>query len=302
MTLMERNALIIKALLQMAQNFGGTMPETLLEKWIELLAPYAVQDILAAIDDVMLTYAFKTMPPIAEIIRRLPKSQTLSVEDTSALKAQQEFDLVWQAICQYGSRKEPQFCETTAAVVRSLGGWQAICETWKDSERVWKEKEFVRLWQMYEGKEFLLGAGAQGVSTGIALGAPAATAALESPVPAGVCPECRGTGWITAWREGKLTSSAFPCTCNREWNGKHFTREELAADGWFFTEPKRPKRPAYVPRKTERSRFPGLHKDFKERIALMEIAALEDAGQTRLASEKRAALQRLQESVSQAIA
>lgn len=258
MTLMERNALIIKALLQMAQNFGGSIPETLLEKWIELLNPYAVQDVLAAIDDVMLTYSFKTMPPIAEIIRRLPKSQTLSVEDMSTLKARQEFDAVWDAIRTYGSHREPVLQATTAAVVRSMGGWQIICETWKDEDRHWKEKEFVRLWQLYEGKEYLLGAGAQGVSTGLALGAPEATAALESPVPAGVCPECHGSGWITAWREGKLTSNAFPCICNHDCDGKRYTREELAAAGWFFTEPKRPQKRTGA---------------FRQRLARMKIAA-----------------------------
>ena len=302
MTQMERKALLCKVLLQLAQNFGGTMPETLLEKWIELLAPYAVQDILAAVDDVMLSYTYKTMPPIAEIVRRLPKAQVLSLEDQSALKAQQEFDLVWQAVCQYGSRNEPHFSDTTAAVLRSLGGWQTICETWKESDRHWKAQEFVRLWQTYEGKEYLLGTGAQGVSTGLALGAPAATAALESPVAAGVCPECHGSGWITAWREGKLTSSAFACTCNELWTGRRYTRQELAADGWVFTEPKRPKKQASTFRQRRTQAFPALRKDFQQRIAQMEIDALESAGQTRLASEKRAALQRQQEAVSQAIA
>ncbi len=286
----------------LAANYNKVFEPNLLGLWMRLLASYSVADVESAVIAIVETRPYPTMPTYADLRKYLPGTKALATEDVSALKAQQEFDLVWQAVCQHGSRNEPLFSDTTAAVLRSLGGWQAICQTWQENERHWKEKEFVRLWQLYEGKEYLLGAGAQGVSTGLALGAPEATAALESPVPAGVCPECHGTGWITAWREGKLTSSAFACTCNEYWTGKRYTRQELAADGWLFTEPKRPKKQPGTFRQRRTQAFPALRKDFQQRIAQMEIDALESAGQTRLASEKRAALQRQQEAVSQAIA
>ena len=286
----------------MAANYGKTFEPNLLRLWLRLLAPYSAATVETAVVTLIETRPYPTMPTYADLRRYLPGVKALAAEDVSGLKAQQEFDQLWELIRSHGSHHEPALQVTTAAVVRSLGGWQTICETWKESDRHWKAQEFVRLWQTYEGKEYLLGTGAQGVSTGLALGAPEATAALESPVPAGVCPECHGSGWIIAWREGKLTSTAFACTCNRECDGKRYTREELAAAGWLFTEPKRPKKQTSTFRQRRTQAFPALRKDFQQRIAQMEIDALESAGQTRLASEKRAALQRQQEAVSQAIA
>ena len=35
-------------------------------------------------------------------------------------------------------------------------------------------------------------------------------------------------------------STAFACICNEGWDGRHFTRAELADAGWVFTEPQRP--------------------------------------------------------------
>ena len=286
----------------MAANYNKTFEPNLLRLWLRLLAPYSAATVETAVVTLIETRPYPTMPTYADLRRYLPGVKALAAEDVSGLKAQQEFDQLWELIRSHGSHHEPALQVTTAAVVRSLGGWQTICETWKESDRHWKAQEFVRLWQTYEGKEYLLGTGAQGVSTGLALGAPAATAALESPVPVGVCPDCHGSGWITAWREGKLTSSAFACTCNELWTGRRYTREELAADGWVFTEPKRPKKQTSTFRQRRTQAFPALRKDFQQRITQMEIDALESAGQTRLASEKRAALQRQQEAVSQAIA
>ena len=230
----------LSALQAMADNFGRKFETDLLRFWMRLLGSYSADAVEAAALAIVETRPYPTMPTFAEFRRYLPGMKALTAEDADKVKARQEFDLVWQAICRHGSHREPQFGETTAAVIRSLGGWQAICETWQEADRVWKERDFCSLWQLYSGHESLLGQGAEGVERGLALGAPESVAALESPVPAGVCPECHGSGWITAWREGKLTSNAFPCVCNHDWDGKHFTRAELADAGWVFTEPQRP--------------------------------------------------------------
>ena len=277
----------LSSLQAMAANYGKTFEPNLLRLWMRLLAPYSAATVETAVVTLIETRPYPTMPTYADLRRYLPGVKALAAEDVSGLKAQQEFDQLWELIRSHGSHHEPALQVTTAAVVRSLGGWQTICETWKESDRHWKSQEFVRLWQTYEDREDMLGAGALGVDQRQALAAPKTPAPVR-PVPAGVCPECHGSGWITAWREGKLTSSAFACRCNEFWTGRRYTREELAADGWVFTEPKREKTMKVVPHKADRERFPGLRKDFRERVARMEIEALRQAGQTRLADEKEA--------------
>ena len=279
----------LAALQALAANYNKVFEPNLLRLWMRLLAQYGAADVETAVASLIEARPFSTMPTYADLRRYLPGVKALAAEDVSGLKAQQEFDQLWESIRRNGSHREPVLQATTAAVVRSLGGWQTICQTWREEDRHWKAQEFVRLWQTYEDREDMLGAGALGVDQRQALAAPK-TPALESPVPAGVCPECHGSGWITAWREGKLTSSAFACRCNEFWTGRRYTRQELAADGWVFTEPKREKAVKAVPHKADGARFPGLRKDFRERVARMEIEALRQAGQTRLADEKEAAL------------
>lgn len=246
MTPTERNTYIGKALVQMAQNFGSSMSELLLEKWIELLAPYSVEEVLSAVDSLIESYTYKTLPPFAELRRFLPGTErTLAREELSSLKARQEFDAVWDAIQAHGINEEPSFQPTTAAVLRSMGGWKIVCETWQDAERMWKERDFCALWRLYEGKEHVLGNGAKGVAEGIEgnrIPLPEQSAnALPAPshAPAGVCPDCEGAGYIIAYRSDRLTGNAFPCHCNKKAKGRLWTRAELSEYGWSFKAPVR---------------------------------------------------------------
>ena len=161
----QRQAIIGKAILQMVANFNSEMPDYLLEKWLQLLAPYPVQAVLAAIDDILLTYKFKTMPPLAEVVERIDGGQK-GREQTLAMKAEAEWDLLLDNIGRFGWMREPDMHPTTAHVLRAMGGWQAAC-SWEKSKLEWKHKDFVERWQQADGNLELMQGGALAIEARI---------------------------------------------------------------------------------------------------------------------------------------
>lgn len=161
----QRQAIIGKAILQMVANFNSEMPDYLLEKWLQLLAPYPVQAVLAAIDNILLTYKFKTMPPLAEIVERIDGGQK-GREQTLAMKAEAEWDLLLENIGRFGWMREPDMHPTTAHVLRAMGGWQTAC-SWENSSLEWKHKDFVQRWQQADGNVELMQGGALAIEAHI---------------------------------------------------------------------------------------------------------------------------------------
>ena len=250
----QRDAIIGKALLQLVANFSAEMPEYLFEKWLQLLAPYPLQAVLAAFDNILLTYKFKTLPPLAEIIERIEGSDK-SKQDMLKTMAEAEWGNLLEAIRTNGVRNEPLLSETTEYVLRTMGGWRTACG-WTEADLTWRHRDFIDLWTSSHGKTEVMRRGAKAVAqykTDAALPPgerpdalpesghrPQASAHAEATrtrlgaartvyqpdhidhdpdslddVFSGTCPECGGSGYIEAWRPGDGHKFAIPCVCNR---------------------------------------------------------------------------------------
>lgn len=152
------------ALQGLAANFGKNLDTNLLKLWLRLLEPYTVEAVNEAVQRVIENYDFKTLPPFAVLKKHLDGGRTQ--EQTLAMKAEAEWDLVMENVGRYGWQREPDWHPTTAHVLRSMGGWQAVCN-WQTSSLDWKHKDFVERWQQADGNLELMQGGALAIEAGI---------------------------------------------------------------------------------------------------------------------------------------
>ena len=152
------------ALQGMAANFGKNLDTNLLKLWLRLLEPYTVEAVNEAILRVIEHYDFKTLPPFAVLKKHLNGGRTS--EQTLAMKAEAEWDLLLENIGRFGWMREPDMHPTTAHVLRAMGGWQAAC-SWGNSSLEWKHKDFVERWQQADGNLELMQGGALAIEAHI---------------------------------------------------------------------------------------------------------------------------------------
>lgn len=153
----------VMALLAMAANFGKEMPECLLAIWLDLLQPYPEAMVNAAVRQVIQTYAYKTLPPFAILKRELDKlAGVIEPEKVLPMQAAAEWAKLIEAIARYGSYHKPSFHPTTELVLRTMGGWSAVC-LWEEAKLEWKRKEFIEAWQLAHGYIDLMEQGAEAI-------------------------------------------------------------------------------------------------------------------------------------------
>jgi len=167
----------MKALFVMAANFGKEMPESLLELWLSLLAPYSAEQVQAGVRQVIADYEFRAIPPFAVLRKAIDKACGLvPSEQVQNIQALAEWGKVLSAIRQYGRYRDPEFCTTTSYVVGLMGGWQVVC-SWTEEELHWRSREFQNHWKMAHGREEAMLHGANAIS---------AIAAAESQGPVAI--------------------------------------------------------------------------------------------------------------------
>lgn len=159
----------LKVLYGLAMNYGKELPEQLAELWLQLLAPYTAEQVAAAVARVVTEYEYKTLPPFAVLKKALDAGSGQGADAVEAM-AEAEWTALLKGIEERGSYGGPpkDMHPTTAHVLRSFGGWGAVCmwsTAWLDAKR----RDFVALWTQAHGK-----AGA------MALGADAVKAAIEA--------------------------------------------------------------------------------------------------------------------------
>ena len=153
------------ALQGLAANFGKNLDTNLLKLWLRLLEPYTVEAVNEAVLRVIENYDYKTLPPFAVLKKHLDGGRTQ--EQTLAMKAEAEWDLLLDNIGRFGWAREPDTMHpTTAHVLRAMGGWQAAC-SWETSSLEWKHKDFVERWQQADGNLELMQGGALAIEAHI---------------------------------------------------------------------------------------------------------------------------------------
>lgn len=156
----------VMALMALAANFGKEFPECLLPIWLELLKPYPANVISEGVQNVILSYEYKTIPPFAVLKRYLDKAVGAMDQDKMLeMQAEAEWGKLLDAIQSLGVYKgPPQMHPATEYALRNMGGWLSACCHWDMGKIEWRRKEFLEIWKMANGNEEIMALGANGVA------------------------------------------------------------------------------------------------------------------------------------------
>lgn len=145
---MSENDKKASCLVALAANYGKEFPASLFAVWLDLLQDYDSLQVSQAVKEVIRAYEYKTIPPFAVLQKELDKvCNALSLEAGLEALANDEWENLLQTISVYGRYREaPEFCPTTAFVLRQMGGYDRAMN-WRQSELDWKRKEFMASWQ-----------------------------------------------------------------------------------------------------------------------------------------------------------
>lgn len=190
------------ALTALAENYGQTFSDTLLILWLNLLDPYTPEEVEKAVRAVLESYEYRVLPPFAVLKRALDGLRGVS-HQALEVQALAEWAALQAAVGKVGSYGRPELHPTTAAVVRLMGGWAAVC-AWESRYVDLRRKDFVQLWKEAHGREEALGLGSGAVAALLAAGpdsagrGPRALAAAfarpPSPDPSPPAPLTRSSG------------------------------------------------------------------------------------------------------------
>lgn len=262
-TYAEELAAKLAALDALAANFGQVLDKSLTAMWLELLNDYTGLEVKQACLQVIQTYPYHHLPPFAVLKKELDKLRGVeSAEDLRKRKALAEWVLVWEETGNYNpyDGRRQTFCPTTEYVIRALGGWDTICSTWLESDRTWRQKEFVEAWVIADGKTELMEQGALALEAHrqAALAGQLAPGAEQLSIdadqtpqtdhePAENCPDCGGSGWIHCWKPDNPQLHKARCQCNVKPEDvaktpNAWTRAELVEKGFVFTPQRAPMR------------------------------------------------------------
>ena len=133
------------ALMGMAQNFGKDFQPENLKMWLMMLAGYTPEQVQAAVVHIMRTHKFAHIPPFAVMQDALDLATGQS-KAAIADEATHAWQYMMRQVGSVGRNRTPELPERTAEIMRSMGGWEVVCN-FTEKEMPWKEKRFVELWQ-----------------------------------------------------------------------------------------------------------------------------------------------------------
>ena len=154
------------ALFGLAKMYRESLDSDMVKVWIDLLSGYTASQVENGVRHCLLNKQKREMPSPAELIGFICKANSLpsQVDEAKSLKAQAEaeWEQVNDQVRRVGSYGNPKFHPTTERVIRSMGGWGAVC-AWETASKEWKHKDFVRLWQDFHEVGDAMELGAFGV-------------------------------------------------------------------------------------------------------------------------------------------
>lgn len=168
-TRLHEDAAKLSAIDALGANFGVmAIPEKLKEMWLGLLDPYPAAMVNAAVGMVISRYEYKTLPPFA-VLKAALDDMTGSSDQALELQAAAEWAVLCREVSRVGSYRIPDLHPTTAWVVGTMGGWDAVCQ-WPTSSLDFKRRDFIKLWIDSHGRVDVMQLGAGEVQAALAQG------------------------------------------------------------------------------------------------------------------------------------
>lgn len=155
----------------LAKAYGFRMDDDVLKIWFMALEDFSAEQVEKGIALAIKTEEYSKMPVPARIIRKIHEAcgipSPLDQQKAKEAQAEAEWDQVNEQVRRVGSYGSPRFHPTTERVIRSMGGWGAVC-AWETASKEWKHKDFVRLWQEFHEVGDAMELGAFGVQQALA--------------------------------------------------------------------------------------------------------------------------------------
>ena len=155
------------ALFGLAKMYRESLDSDMVKVWIDLLSGYTASQVENGVRHCLLNKQKREMPSPAELIGFICKANSLpsQVDEAKSLKAQAEaeWEQINDQVRRVGSYGNPKFHPTTERVIRSMGGWSALCESMTSANRDFKRRDFLSMWQTYHEVGDAMELGAFGV-------------------------------------------------------------------------------------------------------------------------------------------
>lgn len=159
------------ALFGLAKMCRESLDSDVMVKWLGKLSGFSALQVERGVDRLLDTEQKREMPMPAKLIAKIREANGIPnpLDAAQSLKAQAEaeWEQVNDQVRRVGSYGNPRFHPTTERVIRSMGGWGAVC-AWETASKEWKHKDFVRLWQDFHEVGDAMELGAFGVQQALA--------------------------------------------------------------------------------------------------------------------------------------
>ena len=154
------------ALFGLAKMCRESLDSDVMVKWLGKLSGFSALQVERGVDRLLDTEQKREMPMPARLIAKIREANgipnTLDAAQSLKAQAEAEWEQVNDQVRRVGSYGNPRFHPTTERVIRSMGGWGAVC-AWETASKEWKHKDFVRLWQDFHEVGDAMELGAFGV-------------------------------------------------------------------------------------------------------------------------------------------
>lgn len=155
------------AVMALAENHKTEVSQTLMTMWLRAMKPYSAEQVEAGVERLIMTCKTQKMPPYAVLDEAIREASgipsPLDQQKAKEAQAEAEWAQVLDQVRRVGSYGNPRFHPTTQRVLRSMGGWSALCESMTSANRDFKRRDFISMWQTYHETGDAMELGAFGV-------------------------------------------------------------------------------------------------------------------------------------------
>ena len=156
----------------LAKTYGFRMDDDVLKIWLMALEDFSAEHVERGIALAIKTEEYSKMPIPAKIIRKIREAcglpSVLDQQKAREAQAEAEWAQVLEQVRRVGSYGNPRFHPTTQRVLRAMGGWSALCESMTSTNRDFKRRDFIGMWQTYHEAGDAMELGAFGVQQALA--------------------------------------------------------------------------------------------------------------------------------------
>lgn len=130
----------------LGELYDKKMSDALYDIYYRALSKFTIDQFDKAIDIIVNTRKYTKFP--------MPADFNEAIQGNPTNKAIEAFTSLWEAIKKHGSHKSIEFEDKAIhGIVEHYGGWQKVCSEWQEKDIAWRQKEFVKLYEVFKQRD-----------------------------------------------------------------------------------------------------------------------------------------------------